>query len=107
MPQPSPPATPQFPDAAPLTDVPFAQPSDRFAGVSAPIRYWPVVTADSRGREIAFQDVHRRQHGVPSRNFFANRDNGARHHVGVDLWGNAGDRIVAIEDGEIVHFYPF
>jgi murein DD-endopeptidase MepM/ murein hydrolase activator NlpD len=66
-----------------------------------------VWTANPRGREVAYIDIHGTQHGDPSRSFFANRDGGARHHCGVDLWGSNGDMVVAVEDGEVVHFYPF
>jgi murein DD-endopeptidase MepM/ murein hydrolase activator NlpD len=83
-----------------VQNVPFAKPLTKPS-------YWPVLTTAQSGREIAYVDVLGRQHGVPPRSFYANRDDGARHHVAVDLWGSPGDTIVAIDDGEIVHFYPF
>lgn len=96
----SPPPIPNLPDPALVMGVLFAQ-------TNTSIRYWPVVTANPKGREIAYRDIHAQQFGSPSRSFFANRDGGARHHVAVDLWGAAGEIVVAVEDGEIVHFYPF
>jgi len=96
----APPALPQLPDPSPVPEVPFAVTDTR-------VRYWPVRTDSARGREISYKDVNGHQHGDPSRSFLANRDNGTRHHVAVDLWGNAGDHVIAVEDGEIVHFYPF
>ncbi len=36
----------------------------------------------------------------------ATRANG-RYHVGIDLWGEAGDFIVACEDGTVVNHYHF
>lgn len=96
----SPPLIPNLPDPALVMAVPFAR-----TGTAG--RYWPVLTANPKGREIAYRDIHGQQFGSPSRSFFANRDGGARHHVAVDLWGAAGETVVAVEGGEIVHFYPF
>ena len=45
-------------------------------------------------------------YGRSGRRFLAERSEG-RYHVGVDLWGNAGDIIVACEDGVIVSHYHF
>jgi murein DD-endopeptidase MepM/ murein hydrolase activator NlpD len=95
-----PPVLPTLPDPLLVMEVPFAQSTTTG-------RYWPIRTVNPRGREIAYLDIHSTQHGDPSRSFFANRDAGARHHCGVDLWGSNGDMVVAVEDGEIVHFYPF
>lgn len=39
--------------------------------------------------------------------FGASRDAGNRHHVGVDIFGQEGDPIVACEAGTIVNFYHF
>ena len=96
----SPPPIPNLPDPTLVMGVPFAR-------SSTTTRYWPVLTRNPRGREIAYRDIHGSQHGRPDRSFFANRDAGARHHVAIDLWGEAGEIVVAVEDGEIVHFYPF
>ncbi len=97
---PAPPPLPTLPDPTMVMGVPFAHTA------TAP-RYWPIRTGNSRGREIAYRDIHSQQFGDPSRSFFANRDGGARHHCAVDLWANDGDVVAAVEAGEIVHFYPF
>ena len=99
-PLPTPPAIPDLPDPMAMLEVPFA-------ASNAAIRYWPMRTGNARGREIAYRDVHRMQHGMADRGFFANRDDGRRHHAAVDLWGDYGETVVACEDGVIVHFYPF
>jgi murein DD-endopeptidase MepM/ murein hydrolase activator NlpD len=35
------------------------------------------------------------------------REDGARYHVGVDLYGTPGDAVVACRDGAVVNFYNF
>jgi murein DD-endopeptidase MepM/ murein hydrolase activator NlpD len=99
-PLPLPPQIPDLPDAMATPGVPFA-------ASSAATRYWPVRTSNPKGREVAYLDIHHTQRGAPGRDFLAIRDDGRRHHVAVDLWGDHGDTVVACEDGEIVHFYPF
>lgn len=58
------------------------------------------------GREVAYRGVSGTNYGRPGRRFLADRSDG-RYHVGVDLWGEAGDIIVACEDGKIVNHYHF
>ncbi|CAD6875722.1 N-acetylmuramoyl-L-alanine amidase [Methylomonas fluvii] len=82
-----------------LNGIPFAEPS-------AATLYWPVQTHDRGGREVAFLGVSGKSYGRNGRRFLAERA-GGRYHVGVDLWGNAGDIIVACEDGIIVNHYHF
>ncbi len=41
------------------------------------------------------------------RRFLAHRSDGGRYHVGIDLWANDKDPVVACEDGTIVAFYHF
>jgi murein DD-endopeptidase MepM/ murein hydrolase activator NlpD len=77
-----------------------------FAEPSASALYWPIRTRDRGGREIAYQGVSTRIFGRGGRRFLATRANG-RYHVGVDLWGEATDYIVACEDGTIVNHYYF
>lgn len=77
----------------------FAEPTPRAL-------YWPVRTRDRGGREVAYLGRSGVVHGRGGRRFLATRSQG-RYHVGVDLWGEAGDVIVACEDGEIVNHYHF
>ncbi len=88
------------PEPATVGDVPFAT-------SNAGNKYWPIVTNDHGGREVAYMDVNNRIHGRSGRRFLASRSSGRRYHVGVDLWGNAGDLIVACEPGVIVNSYHF
>jgi hypothetical protein len=70
-------------------------------------RFWPVVTDHPRALEISTTETSR-----PLRRFNAPRpaaraDNPTRRHVGVDLFANAGDTVLAIDAGRIIAFYPF
>ncbi|MGV8075311.1 MAG: transglycosylase SLT domain-containing protein [Syntrophobacteraceae bacterium] len=80
-------------------EIAFAEPSP-FA------LYWPIRTRERGGREVAYQGKSKTIYGRNGRRFLAGRSNG-RYHVGVDLWAEAGDVIVACEDGEIVNHYHF
>ncbi len=77
-----------------VKSVPFAKPW-------APYFYWPIRTLHDKGREIAFKDDTGTSHGRSGRRFLATR-NGVRYHVGVDLWGEHKDLIVACDDGTVV-----
>lgn len=76
--------------------------------------FWPVMTQDPRRRVVSYRSALGRQIGEPSRAFFAPRKKRPneslatdRHHVGVDLYGRAGDEVRACEDGEIVGIQNF
>jgi murein DD-endopeptidase MepM/ murein hydrolase activator NlpD len=73
---------------------------------TAKLQCWPIITHDRGGREVAYRGVSGKIYGRTGRRFLADRA-GGRYHVGVDLWGEAGDIIVACEDGEIVNHYHF
>ncbi len=79
---------------------------------SAAHRYWPVVTNHRQWNVVSRQLENGTFEGRPLRRFDAPRpaaraDNPTRRHVGVDLFANAGDTVVAVEDGRLVGFYPF
>ena len=78
--------------------IPFAKPDSGL--------FWPVCTSHPRGREVAYKGVNGVTYGMNGRRFLADRSPD-RFHVGVDLWGNDGDLIVACEDGKIVNHYHF
>jgi hypothetical protein len=66
-----------------------------------------VITANPQALEISTLTSSR-----PLRRFNAPRpaaeaDNPTRRHVGVDLFADPGDTVVAIEDGKILANYPF
>ena len=69
--------------------------------------FWPIRTTNSRGRLVSYKNVHGKIHGNGSRRFLASRQGGARYHVGIDLYCNHKDIVVACEDGTIVNHYPF
>ncbi|SDL47525.1 phage tail tip lysozyme [Pseudomonas indica] len=95
-------AVPAPPMAVPARDpVPFAP--DPPAG-----SYWPIVTSHPRGREVNYRAADGSYVGAQAgRAFLASRSSGARYHVGIDLFANLGDPVVAIEDGRVISFYGF
>jgi murein DD-endopeptidase MepM/ murein hydrolase activator NlpD len=69
--------------------------------------FWPVVTADPQALLVSYLTTAEKDLGNSSRRFLANRNRGARHHVGIDLFCAEGDDVVAIADGKIVGFAHF
>jgi murein DD-endopeptidase MepM/ murein hydrolase activator NlpD len=91
---------------APLAVLP-ADPAP-FAPLPPAGSFWPIVTSHARSREVNYQAEDGSFVGANrGRGFVASRTSGARYHVGVDLFANAGDPVVAISDGRIVAFYGF
>jgi murein DD-endopeptidase MepM/ murein hydrolase activator NlpD len=82
--------------------VPFASPPPLGS-------YWPLISTHRRNKEVAFQylDKPNKYVGNRSRSFLARRSNGKRYHVGIDLYANHKDKVVACEDGVIIKFYGF
>lgn len=86
-------------------DVPFSR------GIAQPA--WPVLSRHSRALQVSYVDVRNKWHGKWGREFGSSRkskENGEiikRHHAGVDLFGNEGDTVVAMEDGVIVGIFSF
>lgn len=78
-----------------------------FAPVPAGTCFWPVRTSDSSKRVVSFLGAGGGMVGSKDRRFLAMRENGARYHVGVDLYGIPGDAVVACRDGAVVNFYNF
>jgi murein DD-endopeptidase MepM/ murein hydrolase activator NlpD len=80
-----------------------------FAALATPIsnKLWPVITSDLQAMVVCHQTTSGSIVGGNARHFFANRSDGARHHVGVDVFCREGDVVVACADGKIVNFYPF
>ena len=80
-------------------EIPFA------AGSSNPM--WPIVTDQAKKFVVCYRTVTKRYEGNGSRRFMSARDGGNRYHAGGDLYGNAGDPIVAMEAGTIINHYHF
>lgn len=71
---------------------------------------WPIETAETRKIQVSYQDVRELWHGRWGRHFGASRKSkggGKRHHAGVDLFGDPGDVVLAMEPGEILATLPF
>jgi hypothetical protein len=83
----------------PVNGVPFAAP--------IAVGFWPIRTRNGQGRTISFKDTTGQVHGNDARRFTALRQNGARYHVGLDIYGDFDDIIVTPEAGRIVNFYSF
>jgi len=89
---------------------PAAIPKDSpfpFAPVPTGVCFWPVRTSDSSKRVVSFLGADGGPVGSKDRRFLAMREDGVRYHVGVDLYGNPGDAVVACRDGKVVNFYHF
>lgn len=104
-------ATPAWADADLLSEQPADDPAP-FAVSTAAVRYWPVVTDVSNWNVVSAELSSGAFVGEPLRCFNAPRPaaqaaNPTRRHAGVDLFANAGDEVVAVEDGQLVALYPF
>jgi murein DD-endopeptidase MepM/ murein hydrolase activator NlpD len=71
--------------------------------------YWPLISTHKKGKDVAYQYQTQpsKYIGNKTRCFLASRSNGARYHVGIDLYANYKDKIVACEAGVIINFYHF
>ncbi len=94
------------PLAVPLGNpVPFATPPQ--------IGYWPIKGVSKKGRLVSYKVSDGSIEGRSGRMFLGNREGRGdkagvpRWHVGVDLFANTGDVVVACEDGTILEFAPF
>lgn len=89
-----------FPMPKQIAGVPFAK------GSGAPT--WPVITSSANRFVVSYVDTAGKTHGNSERDFGNYRDDpdGDRHHVGVDVYGNAGDPVVATEAGTVVRVRP-
>lgn len=94
-----------------ISDQPRDNPAP-FAASRAPRRFWPVVTTSTNWAVVPAELRNGGFVGDPLRTFNAPRpsaqaDNPTRRHAGVDLYARPNDRVIAVEDGRIVAFYPF
>jgi hypothetical protein len=80
----------------------------RFATSDVEDAVWPVKTSNMRKFEVNYHATDGTSiGGNPGRQFLANRSSGTRYHVGIDLFAEHRDKVVACEDGRIVSFYTF
>jgi murein DD-endopeptidase MepM/ murein hydrolase activator NlpD len=82
--------------------VPFADLSAEDSAI-----FWPVISTDPDTLLVSYQTADGKTVGRDSRRFLANRSQGARHHVGIDLFCREGDDVVASAAGRIVGFAHF
>ena len=88
-----------FPDVEKVRNVPFAM------GTAKP--KWPLITKNSRGREVPYLTKSKKYIGNPSRSFGVLRSDGDRYHVGLDLYCDLNDVVVAMESGTVVNTQGF
>lgn len=71
--------------------------------------YWPVMTSRNEGRRVAFRATDRSLEGQGDRRFLADRPvrGGDRYHLGIDLFADENDPVIACEKGKIVNFHPY
>jgi murein DD-endopeptidase MepM/ murein hydrolase activator NlpD len=80
-----------------------------FADISTPLgeTFWPVITADAQAMVISYTNTAGKVVGRSGRRFFADRRDGARHHVGMDAFCRENDVVVAVAPGRVVNFFKF
>jgi murein DD-endopeptidase MepM/ murein hydrolase activator NlpD len=88
------------------TDVTFAE-----GGVRPK---WPLATKDDHKLKVSYEDVRGKWHGKWGRHMGASRTSTDEHgnkykrvHVGVDLFADPGDVVLAPEDGTVIATLPF
>jgi hypothetical protein len=86
-------------------DIPTAVGGLSFAPEPPMGSYWPLIT--KREPILSFKTTDNKFVGNTSRAFRANRSDGERYHVGMDLYANYKDPIVACEKGKVINFYHF
>jgi murein DD-endopeptidase MepM/ murein hydrolase activator NlpD len=69
--------------------------------------FWPVITADPQTFMVSYKATDGKVVGAEGRRFLADRNNGERHHVGIDVFCLKGDDVVAVAAGKIVGFAHF
>ncbi len=80
-------------------DIPFA------AGDPNPV--WPTVSNHKKKFVLSYRTVDGGMKGNGARRFMVDRGGGGTYHVGLDVYGNAGDPLLAMENGTIVNHYHF
>lgn len=94
------------PDAA-VAPASIVTPASPPATPSGAMRYWPVITARDDWNTISAQPDCVRLRCFEAPRPVSQLHNPRRRHAGVDLFANAGDAIIAVEDGTVIGFYPF
>ena len=81
-------------------DIPF--------GAGDPYPVWPIETEHSRKFDVSYKTATNKMVANGARRFMVKRSpEHVNYHVGIDLYGSHGDKILSMEDGEITNFYHF
>lgn len=108
------------------TSAPFAEPGTGTPGTHVPSTdapgimpapLWPIDTKHEHKVRVSYRDVRGKWHGLwgyhigsKRRGAKSKKDKGKiirRHHAGVDLYADEGDKVLAAEDGEVIAMFPF
>jgi len=76
-------------------------------GAGDPNPIWPIITNNSKRLVVSYMTTSGSIVGNGARRFMTNRSGGEKYHVGIDLYGNPGDPILAMESGTITNHYHF
>lgn len=76
-------------------DIPFA--------AGDPFPMWPTVTNHKKKFVVSYRTVGGSMVGNGARRFMVDRSGSGKYHVGIDLYGNPDDPILAMESGTIVN----
>ena len=90
-------STSDFSDVAKIENIPFAE------GASNPA--WPLIS--KKNKIVSYKKTDGKYVGTAGYSFGRPRSNGERIHVGIDLWANDNDIVVATESGTIVGIQGF
>lgn len=90
--------TSDFPDVVKIENIEFAK------GSSNPA--WPVITDNKKKDWVSYKKTNGKYAGNPARSFGWKRTND-RYHVGIDIYGDPGDDVIAMENGMIVGIQGF
>lgn len=93
------------PSSEPMA-VPASAPAP-FAPLPAAGAVWPLRSSHSKRHVVSYRATDNSIVGNKSRRFMARRRRGTRYHVGIDLYAELGDPVVACENGIITNFHPF
>ena len=74
------------------------------SGVAKPV--WPIVTSHRRKFTVSYRTVGGEIVGNGARRFMSKRGD-AKYHVGIDVYANDGDPVLACESGRIINVYHF
>lgn len=86
-----------FSDIAKIENIDFAE--------GSPNPVWPLIS--EKKKIVSYKKTNGKYVGTAGYSFGRSRSNGERVHVGIDLWANSEDPVIATENGKIVGIQGF